>query len=183
VFLALYASGGLGASLPMSFNSIHRPASVRRRSTSDGHSEQRAALSTPFEASREGEERAVMTSSLLVLAVDRDVAGHITVAINRHRADLRKRRMPEPPGLADFEAVALEIVNKPQEASATVNVRGGPDDDLHDRIFLTRADVQRLTGVSLATVDRWLRSGDLPSVKQGRVRRIARTDLNQFLAA
>jgi excisionase family DNA binding protein len=128
---------------------------------------------------------------LLVLAIDRDVAGHIAVALRRHRGALKKQGIAEPPELAEFQAAALEIANpsdpseitRRHQASAALNVPAGTDDDLHDRPFLSRADVHRLAGVSLATVDRWLRSGRLPSVKQGHIRRIARTDLNHFLAA
>jgi excisionase family DNA binding protein len=58
-----------------------------------------------------------------------------------------------------------------------------PDDDSGDRDFLTRSDISRRTGVSLSTVDRWIRTGALPSVKRGGTRRVSRADLNQFLAA
>jgi hypothetical protein len=117
---------------------------------------------------------------MLVLSLDRDAAGHVAVAVRRHRDDLRNRGMAEPPGLAEFQAAALEIANpsdpseitRPQQASAALNVPDGTDDDLHDRPFLSRADVHRLAGISLATVDRWLRSGRLPSVKQCHIRRI-----------
>jgi excisionase family DNA binding protein len=90
--------------------------------------------------------------------------------------------MAEPPGLADLESVARGVV-KHQEHSDSSSVLVPSDDGLHERAFLSRNDVSRTTGASLATVDRWIGRGDLPSSKHGRTRRVARTDLERFLAA
>lgn len=119
--------------------------------------------------------------SLLVLALDADVAGHVAVAIRRHRSALAKNGLAEPPALADLEAAALEIVSKRQEASPGVTVTGDMQDG--ERDYLTRIDVHRLTGASLSTVDRWIASGQLPSTRRGRVRRVSRVDLDRFLGA
>jgi excisionase family DNA binding protein len=121
-------------------------------------------------------------SAMLVLTLDRSVAGHLAVAIRRHRSSLRQHRLDEPPELAELEKAALQVVSSHQEASGRSIVLTGAHDDLSDRQFFTRRDVQRLTGVSLSTVDRWIAGGQLPASHKGRLRRIARADLDRFLA-
>ena len=56
-----------------------------------------------------GEREAGMTG-LVVLHLDRDVAGHLAVALRRHRGDLQRRGYVEPPGLADLETLFLGVV-------------------------------------------------------------------------
>lgn len=119
----------------------------------------------------------------LLVSFDADLCGHLAVALRRHRSALNKNGLAEPPELADLEDAAVEIVTRTQQASVTVSVPTVDEDDCNDRAYLTRSDVHRLTGASLSTVDRWVRSGDLPSCKHGGIRRIARTDLQRFLAA
>jgi excisionase family DNA binding protein len=124
----------------------------------------------------------VVSVGLLVIALDRDVAGHLAVALRRHRGQLQKLGYAEPPGLAELETLA-QTVAKSHQQSPGVSVMTVPDDDSSDRDFFTRSDISRRTGSSLSTVDRWIRTGALPSVKRGRTRRVSRADLNQFLAA
>jgi excisionase family DNA binding protein len=122
-------------------------------------------------------------NGMLVLAVDHDLAGHLATALQLHRNALAKHHMPEPPGLADLQEMALQIVRSSQEASPSVTTQDVVQDDSNERDFLTRQDIKRRTGTSLSTIDRWIRNGELPSSKHGRVRRINRTDLDQFLTA
>lgn len=122
-------------------------------------------------------------TGLIVLSLDADVAGHLAVALHRHRSALQKIGAAEPEGLARLEQIAQEVVRSTHGASQAITVRDASEDVLHDREFLSRRDVQRLTGVSLATVDRWIKSGELPSVKRGRVRRIERSALHAFQRA
>lgn len=120
--------------------------------------------------------------SLLVIALDRDVAGHLAVALRRHRGQLARLGYAEPPGLADLETLAQGVAKSHNE-SPGVSRLTVPDDDDSDRDYLTRNDISRRTGTSLSTVDRWIATGALPSVKRGRTRRVNRVDLDQFLAA
>lgn len=120
---------------------------------------------------------------LLVCALDRDELGHVAVAFRRHIDGLKKSGLVVPPGIAQIAELSLELVSRQQAASGSVSRLGQPDDDLHEREFLSRRDIQRLVGSSLATVDRWISSGQLPSAKRGRTRRIARADLERFLSA
>ena len=121
-------------------------------------------------------------TGLLVLALDRDVAGHLSVALRRHRGQLQKLGYAEPQGLAELETLAQSVA-KSHEQSPGISVSAMPEDDSSDRDYLTRSDVSRRTGTSLSTVDRWIAAGALPSVKRGRTRRVNRADLDQFLAA
>lgn len=121
-------------------------------------------------------------TGLLVLELDRDTAGHLAVALRRHRGQLERSGLVEPPGLAELETIALGVAKRHDE-SRGVSALGGRDDELDARDFLTRGDVCRRTGASLSTVDRWIGSGQLPSSKHGRIRRVGRGDLERFLAA
>jgi len=121
-------------------------------------------------------------TGLLVLEIDRDTAGHLAVALRRHRGRLAELGGAEPPGLADLETLAVRVYEG-HEGSRRISVPASVDDDLDARDFLTRRDICRLAGVSLSTVKRWLQSGDLPSTQHGRIRRVARVDLDRFLSA
>ena len=118
---------------------------------------------------------------MLVLSVDADLAGHVGVALRRHRDALQKNGLAEPPGLADLESAVLEVTKR-QRATQSDSVTRAPDDGLDEREYLTRNDISRLAAVSVRTVDRWLTTG-LPSHRRGRIRRVARSDLARFLHA
>jgi excisionase family DNA binding protein len=118
--------------------------------------------------------------TLVVLTLDADVARHLAIAIHRHRAALRERGIPEPAGLGDLEKAAVSV-SKRQAESPVDTVLDAVHSDLDDRTHLTRQDVHRLTGASLRTIDRWISTGQLPSTRHGRLRRVARADLDAFL--
>lgn len=105
-------------------------------------------------------------TGLLVLQIDRDSAGHLAVALRRHRADLAERGWAEPPGLADLQEAALRVVEA-QERSGGLSGLGALDDDVNGREFLTLTDVSRLANVSVSTVKRWVAAGALGSSKRG----------------
>ena len=48
--------------------------------------------------------------------------------------------------------------------------------------YLRAAEIARLTGLSERTVRRWIASGELPSVKVGGSRLVARADLERALS-
>jgi excisionase family DNA binding protein len=120
-------------------------------------------------------------SGLIVLALDRDTAGHLAVALRRHRGHLQQIDAVEPAGLADLEALAVSVYKR-QEATPGDIRRLLIDDDRHERDYLTRDDIRQRTGASLRTVDRWIASGKLASCKRGGIRRVARADLDRFLS-
>ncbi len=56
-----------------------------------------------------------------------------------------------------------------------------PDDEpMHP--FLTPKEVSELLQVSVFTVRRWIKQGELPAYKVGRLWRIRRSDLNEWLS-
>ena len=75
--------------------------------------------------------------SLLVIALDRDVAGHLAVALRRHRRPLARLGYAEPPGLADLETLAQGVAKSHNE-SPGVSRLTVPDDDDSDPDYLTR---------------------------------------------
>lgn len=119
-----------------------------------------------------------------IILLSPDLAGHLAVALRVYRGALAKRGAAEHPALAELEQAALEVVRSNQQASASLTVVAPPDDVPHEqREFLSRTDVHHLTGASLATIDRWIATDQLPSTRHGRIRRIARADLDTFLKA
>jgi excisionase family DNA binding protein len=114
--------------------------------------------------------------------VDRDVAAHLVVAIRRHRAQLERLGAAEPGALATLEATVQTLMES-RELSGAVIVGASVDDVRDDLAYLSRGEIARRVGVSLSTVDRWIKSGSLPSTKRGRMRRVSRTELEYFLAA
>ena len=110
---------------------------------------------------------------LLVLDVDADLAGHLAVAVHRHRDVLDHAGRACPDGLDELEqllATAATRQDAPQAASRNGHAYGVGMD--HEREWLTRTDVARMTGVSERTVDRWC-ADSLRSAKVGRARRVS----------
>jgi len=120
-------------------------------------------------------------TKLIAIAIDPALASHVAVALRRHREVLRQTGRSEPDGLADLEAFAVEVVTSTQQASDSVSAGDRPQTGVHNREYLSRRDISQIAGVSLATVDRWLASGRLRSSRCGRIRRVARSDLDQFI--
>ena len=118
---------------------------------------------------------------MLILELDRDTAAHLAIALRNHRKGLVSYGRAEPEGLAQLEAMAVAVVNRTQQASASVNLARELESDPDARDYLSRADVSRAAHVSLSTVDRWVADGRLPSTRHGRTRRVARSDLDDFL--
>jgi PTS system nitrogen regulatory IIA component len=49
------------------------------------------------------------------------------------------------------------------------------------QLFLTPQEVSELLRVSVHTIRRWIKEGDMPAYKVGRVWRIRKDDLNRWL--
>lgn len=128
----------------------------------------------------------------LSLTLDRDLAGHLAVALHALGTRNRQQGRVFPAALNALQAAAEHVVQNGepmllsitsnQEQSPAISRRSGTEDGVHAHEFLTRSDTSQLAGVSIATVDRWIASGQLSSTKRGRVRRIARADLDAFLS-
>lgn len=129
---------------------------------------------------------------MLVLSLDRDAAGHLAVALHALGTRNRQQGRVFPAALLALQAAAENVIQTGEpmrltisgthEASPAISRPGNAEDDLHGREYLCRSDVARIAGIGIATVDRWLASGRLPSQKVGRIRRIRRCDLDRFLS-
>lgn len=117
----------------------------------------------------------------LVLELDRDTAVHLALAIRVHRDQLAKRGMVAPAALLELEEMALRSSESSQEPSGACAAGAALHDDLQNANWLSPDDVARVARVSKSSVQRWLRSRRLKSTKVGRLRRIARSDLDEFL--
>lgn len=110
--------------------------------------------------------------------LDADAAGHMAVAVHRHREVLNRLGRACPPELPELEDILAGIAQggpgRPQTASAVngATVRG------MDHDWLTPDETAVVSGLSPRTIRR-----RIPSSKIGRSRRISRTDLEQFMRA
>lgn len=120
-------------------------------------------------------------AALFVALLEPDTAGHLAVAIKRHREELARRGRARPPGLADIEAVAVQAATGSQEQPRARSVPTAHDTGLHDQEWLSPQDVATVTGLSVSTVRRHIRSGELRSGKVGGRRLVARADLEDFM--
>ena len=115
-----------------------------------------------------------------MLALDADVAGHLAVAVYRHRQALDLQGHACPDGLAELEALLAKVA-KSQERSRAITARrpghAGPV-----RQWLSPSEVAEETGLSIATVRRRLADGGLRSALVGRRRRVQRAELTRFMA-
>lgn len=118
--------------------------------------------------------------------IDRAVAGHASVALERHRAALKRGGYPEPEGLDDLVAamtevgrtgaIAVFVITSGQEAANPVRVgRTGSYGGEHE--LLTQHQAADMLGVSARTIRRRLNAGTLPHTTINGVRRIRRADL------
>ena len=95
-------------------------------------------------------------TKLLAISLYPGLCGHLALALGRYRKLLRESGYPEPDGLVDLEAFAVEVVTSTQQASPSVTVSDSPENRTDDqREYLTRHDVHLL----LAQVSRRLTDG------------------------
>lgn len=113
--------------------------------------------------------------------INGDLAGHLAVAIQRHREVLDRLGYASPPELPELQDVLVTIARggpgRPQTA-AVVNgatVRGVDHD------WLTPDETAVVSGLSPRTIRRRIADGSLQSSKIGRSRRVSRTDLDEFM--
>jgi excisionase family DNA binding protein len=111
----------------------------------------------------------------LVLVVDRDVAGHLAVALDRHVAALEAFGRAVPPELLELRGVALKLAGQERPGADT----GGSARETAPmfREWLSPAEVAGQLGVSERTVRRRIAAGQLRSRTFGRARRVHRDDL------
>lgn len=111
-------------------------------------------------------------------------AAHVAMAIRRYRIDLMRAQKPEPEGLHEIEqamTAAARAAKSGQEWPAAATFSASDHSGLSDREYFSTAEVAALTGLSERTVRRRVADGDLRSALVGRLRRIARTDLEEFM--
>lgn len=118
-----------------------------------------------------------MSSAVISAAVDRDLAGHVAVALRLYRELLARQGRARPPGLKDLEEMHAQVARGNHERSGEVTDRAQPQHGLHEREWLSPSEVAQVTGLSLSTVRRRIRAGVLPVQHSGRAQRVSRADL------
>jgi excisionase family DNA binding protein len=118
--------------------------------------------------------------SVIVLELDGDLAGHLAVAVRRHREMLDHVGRACPDELVALERVFVTACNGQGVSGAFTPLPadsvGGMTAD-----WLTPRQAARMTSLSLSTIRRSVADGSLTSTKVGRSRRIAVEDLNEFM--
>ena len=118
---------------------------------------------------------------MLATTLDLDAAGHVALALRLYLDRLAKQGGAVPPAVVELQQIIVERFTDRHEPSRTVSRPPVGDDDLaHGEWFSPKA-AAHLTGLSLSTVERAIRSGQLTSVKVGRSRRIHRTAIDTYM--
>ncbi len=120
-------------------------------------------------------------ASLMAALLNPDLAGHLAVALHRHRGALAENGRARPPGLADLQALAEEVARGGHGQPGAAPRRMPEDHGLHDREWLSTKEVAMTTGLSETTVRRHIRNEELASSKPGGRRVVARCDLDDFM--
>ena len=107
-----------------------------------------------------------------MLALDRETASHVAIALHRHRGTLERTGRPCPPRLADLERLAAEAAEAGQTGREAATDAGGDAPDMHDgrmdvRTFYSRAEVAAMSGKSKRTVRRLIADGVLAETPLG----------------
>lgn len=117
-------------------------------------------------------------SFLIAAAVDRDLAGHVALAIKLYRERLARSGRARPPGLVDFEQLAARVATSGQERTGEDTDRETVDSGPHEeREWLSTTEAAQVTGLSAKTIRRRIAAGVLPAGRSGRAIRINRSDL------
>ena len=116
----------------------------------------------------------------VVLELDRDVAGHLAVALHAHVQSLGAFGRACPPELLALQAIAIRLSG--QERSGADSRRDARE-PVPMREWLSVEQTAEVLGVSERTVRRRIAAGDLPSRKFGRARRVHRADVLERVAA
>ena len=87
---------------------------------------------------------------LLLLDVDQDLAGHLAVAIHRHRQVRDHTRLAVPPELDELEQLLLTAAKRQDAPPAASRNGDGYGAGMDQREWLTRTDVAQMTGVCIA---------------------------------
>jgi excisionase family DNA binding protein len=118
---------------------------------------------------------------LLIMYVDGDLAGHLAVAVHRHREVLDQLGYASPPELPGLEETLIKIARGgPGRSGTAAAVRGGNVGGV-DHDWLTPEECSVASGLSPRTIGRRISDGSLQSSKIGRSRRVSRIDLEQFM--
>lgn len=120
--------------------------------------------------------------TVVTLNLEPDIAGHLAVAVRRHRGSVEKLGGACPAELEQFEELVLGIA-RGSEWSGMVSRRDDADAGHRDREYLSPAEVVMVTGLSKSTISRRLRDGSLPSALVGRSRKVRRRDIAPFMEA
>jgi excisionase family DNA binding protein len=118
---------------------------------------------------------------LLAIRLDPDVAGHLAVAVRRHREVLDRLGRASPPALAELEELLVAVARGGPEQSGAAAAVNGANVRSVDHDWLTPDECSLATGLSPRTIGRRIAAGDIRSSKIGRSRRINRGDLDQFM--
>lgn len=114
--------------------------------------------------------------SLLLIELDPQLAGHVAIALHRHKALLRERGRREPEGLAELLDAATRAATPGQARTGPATDARSDLDGLYGRDvpdFLTPAAVAAALDRSERTVRRRCAAGALPGAfREGRAWRI-----------
>lgn len=121
--------------------------------------------------------------SLFIVALEPEVAGHLAVAVELYRRELRRAKNWAGPDQLDTFGKALQSHARERLQPTTVaELAGLLEDDGMVPLLIPKKEAARiLGGVSLRSVDRLIDAGTLPAVTVGGRVLVRRSDLEAFV--
>ncbi|WP_368076970.1 helix-turn-helix domain-containing protein [Rhodococcus sp. SGAir0479] len=119
-------------------------------------------------------------AALVLLSLDSVVAGHLAHALRRYAAWSRSVGLALPPELQAIESLATSSALRGQRGSQGDADLRGQHDQNSEVVAVTYTDAAQALSVSLSTVKRMVRRGDLKAVSLGNTKRIPVAELERL---
>lgn len=121
---------------------------------------------------------------MILLTDDRVLAGHVAIALARHRQALRREQVTAPEGFDDLLDAMTRLARSGQAATHLDPVADLAEYAPVTPLLLTKAEAGEALGISTRSVDRLIADGRLTAVRTGTASvRIRRSDLENYVAS
>lgn len=121
---------------------------------------------------------------MIVYVSDRESAAHLAKAIATHARWARTNQIPLPPELLALAESLLKQSTAAQGGSEPDGFAGLADtDEVNAPLLLSLRQAGQLLGCSLSSVKRLIEAGELEAVKVNGIRKVRRTDVDEYIAS
>ena len=111
-----------------------------------------------------------------------DILRHLTFALSGHLRRLHQEGLPVPRELNELTSFLVHIARTRQYPPVSADDRAtGHDDQMPDRLLITKGEVAERLSVSVRTIERLVATGRLPQVYVERSARFRVKDLEAYV--